>query len=61
MKRLILALSLGSLALSGCAQLKEWYYSGNNGNNGNPTAGATGAEEQSPFPSHFKNDHYYQP
>jgi hypothetical protein len=55
MKRLILALLLAGVALSGCAQLKEWYY------DADAQAGATAAEEQSPFPSLFKNDHYYVP
>jgi hypothetical protein len=53
MKRLILALSLATVALSGCAQLKEWYQ------DASAEAGATAAEEQSPFPARFKNDHYY--
>ena len=48
MKRLILALSLGLVALSGCAQLKEF-----------AASGATAAEEQSPYPTRFKNDHFY--
>jgi hypothetical protein len=55
MKRLLLALSLAAVALSGCAQLKEWYY------DADATAGASAAEEQSPFPSRYKNDHYYVP
>ncbi|HWM43793.1 MAG TPA: hypothetical protein VNP36_15260 [Burkholderiales bacterium] len=55
MKRLLLALSLATIALSGCAQLKEWYH------DADATAGATAAEEQSPFPSLYKNDHYYVP
>ena len=53
MKRLILALSLATVALSGCAQLKEWYQ------DASAEAGATAAEEHSPFPSRLKNDHYY--
>ena len=53
MKRLILALSVATVALSGCAQLKHWYQ------DASAEAGATAAEEQSPFPSRFKNDHYY--
>lgn len=53
MKRLILALTFSAAALSGCAELKEWY------NDANAPAGATAAEAQSPFPTHFKNDHYY--
>jgi len=55
MKRLILTLSLTGVALSGCAQMKEWYHEGD------AQAGATAAEEQSPFPSLYKNDHYYVP
>jgi hypothetical protein len=55
MKRLILTLSLAGVALSGCAQIREWYH------DADATAGATAAEEQSPFPSRFKNDHYYVP
>jgi hypothetical protein len=54
MKHRILALSLAALALSGCAQLKEWYH------DASPSAGAS-ADEQRPYPTHFKNDHYYQP
>lgn len=53
MKRLILALSIASAALSGCADLKEWY------DDAKAHAGATAAEEQSPFPTRFNNDHYY--
>ena len=53
MKRLILAVSFAAVALSGCAQMKEWY------DDANAEAGATAPEEQSPFPSRFKNDHYY--
>ena len=49
MKRLILALSLAAAALSGCAQLKEWY------NDANAHAGATAVEEQSPFPKSSSN------
>jgi len=53
MKRFILALSLAALALSGCAQLKEWY------DDANAHGGASAPEKQSPFPTRFKNDHYY--
>jgi hypothetical protein len=49
MKRLILALSLATVALAGCAQLKEWY------NDANAHAGATAVEEQSPFPKSSSN------
>ena len=55
MKRLLLTLSLATIALSGCAELKEWYH------DADAQAGATAAEEQSPFPSRYKNDHYYEP
>ena len=51
MKRLILLAVLAAFALSGCAQLQ----------NGSAEGGATGVEQQSPFPTRFKNDHYYQP
>ena len=51
MKTLILALSLATVALSGCAQLQT----------ADPGSGASAAEEQRPYPSRFKNDHYYQP
>ena len=53
MKRFILALSLTTVALSGCAQLREWH--------ADPSGGASAADEQRPYPSNFKNDHYYQP
>ena len=53
MKRLILALSLAAVALSGCAQLKERHQ------DANAHAGATATEEQSPFPSRFKNPAYH--
>lgn len=49
MKRFILALSLAAVALSGCAPLKEWY------NDANAHAGATAAQEQSPFPRSSSN------
>jgi PBP1b-binding outer membrane lipoprotein LpoB len=55
MKRLILVLSLATLTLSGCAQFKEWYYDATP----NPASGASAADEQSPYPTRFKNDHYY--
>jgi hypothetical protein len=55
MKRLILALSLATVALSGCAQLKEWYQ------DANAPAGATAPEEQRPYPTRFKNDSYHTP
>ena len=43
MQRLILVLALASAALAGCAQLKDAFKDG-------ADAGATGAEERSPFP-----------
>jgi hypothetical protein len=46
MKRLLLAFSLAAGVLSGCAQFSE---------SGAP-AGATGVEEQSPYPTRFRND-----
>lgn len=49
MKRLILALSLATVALSGCAQFKEWYQ------NANATAGASAPEEQSAYPRSSSN------
>lgn len=50
MKRLILALSLATAALSGCAQLKEWYQ------NANAHAGATASEQYaSPYPKSSEN------
>jgi len=55
MKRLILTLSLAAVALPGCAQLKEWTQTDD------ASRGASAAEEQRPYPSRFKNDHYYQP
>lgn len=55
MKRLILALSLAGVALAGCAQLKEW------SQDADAHAGATGAEEQRPYPTRFKNDSYLPP
>ena len=44
MKRLVLALSLATAALSGCAQLKEWTH------DSNATAGASGIENTRPYP-----------
>jgi hypothetical protein len=44
MKRLILALSLATAALTGCAQLKEAI------NNPGSEAGASAPEEQRPYP-----------
>lgn len=44
MKALILALSLAAATLAGCAQLKEVAH-----------GGATGLEEQSPFPKSSSN------
>jgi hypothetical protein len=49
MKRLVLALSLATFALSGCAQLKEWYH------DANASAGASTYQEQSPFPKSSSN------
>lgn len=48
-KRLILALSIAGLALSGCAQLKEWYQ------DANAYGGASAPEKQSPFPKSSSN------
>jgi len=42
MKHLILVLALAGSALTGCAQLKEAF--------NNPGAGATGVENQRPYP-----------
>ena len=44
MKHLILALALSGSALTGCAQLKEAF------NNPGADAGATGVEDQRPYP-----------
>jgi hypothetical protein len=44
MKRLILALSLATVALSGCAQLKDWY------RDAQAAQGATSVEESRPYP-----------
>jgi hypothetical protein len=49
MKRLLLALSLATVALSGCAQLKDWYQ------NANAHAGGSAYEQQSPFPQSSSN------
>jgi hypothetical protein len=49
MKRLILALSLATVALSGCAQLKEW------SQNADAHGGASAYQEQSPFPKSSSN------
>ena len=57
MKRLVLTLALAATALSGCAQLKEWYRDANS----NAEAGATATEQQRPYPSVYRNDHYYVP
>jgi hypothetical protein len=51
MKRLILALSLATVALSGCAQLKDWYQDAN----ANATAGASGVEDTRPYPKSSSN------
>jgi len=48
MKPIILALSLAA-ALSGCAQLNEWYQ------DANAHGGASAVEEQSPFPKSSSN------
>jgi hypothetical protein len=57
MKRLILSLALATTALSGCAQLKDWYRDAN----ANAEAGATATEQQRPYPGVYRNDHYYIP
>jgi len=49
MKRLFLALSLATVALSGCAQLKEWYH------DANADAGASGIEQPRPYPRSSSN------
>jgi len=49
MKRLVLALSLATAALSGCAQLKEWYH------DANAHAGASAQEAQNPYPKSSSN------
>lgn len=49
MKRLIFVLALAATALSGCAQLKQWYQ------NANAHAGATALEQQSPYPRSSSN------
>jgi hypothetical protein len=45
MKHLILALTLSTATLSGCAQLKEWTQ------DANATAGASGTENTRPYPN----------
>ena len=50
MKRLILALSLAGVSLSGCAQFKEWYHDANAAH-----AGGSAYQEQSPFPKSSSN------
>jgi len=55
MKRLIVALSLATAALSGCAELKDWYQ------DANAHAGATASEPHNPFPSRYRNDSYIAP
>jgi hypothetical protein len=47
MKRLILALALAAVAVSGCAHLEQ------------ASGGAGAPEEQSPYPKTHSNDHYY--
>lgn len=47
MKRLIVALSLATVTLSGCAQLKDWYRDANS----EAHAGATGTEAERPYPT----------
>ena len=51
MNRLLLAIALSASALSGCAQLNE----------PNAEAGATSTEPLRPYPSVYRNDHYYVP
>jgi hypothetical protein len=46
MKRVLLAFSLAAAVLSGCAQFSE----------PDAPAGATGEEEQRPYPTRFRND-----
>lgn len=57
MKRLFLAAALATGALSGCAQFKD----GHRDANANAEAGATATEQQRPYPSAHRNDHYYVP
>jgi hypothetical protein len=52
MKKLLFALSLVA-ALSGCAQLQDGYYENS------AEAGPSSPEQHSPYPTRFKNDHYY--
>lgn len=49
MKRLLLAVSLATVALSGCAQLKEWTQ------DANAYGGVSAVQEQSPFPKSSSN------
>jgi hypothetical protein len=49
MKRLFLALSLATVALSGCAQLKDWY------KDQSAHAGASAPQEQSAYPRSSSN------
>jgi hypothetical protein len=49
MKRLITALALATTALTGCAQLKDWYQ------NANAHAGATAVEQANPYPRSSSN------
>jgi len=53
MNRLVLSLALAATVLSGCAQLKH--------TEPQPSAGGSALEEQRPYPTHFRNDHYYAP
>jgi len=46
MKRLLLAFSLAATTLAGCAQFVD----------SAAPAGATSVEEQSPYPTRFRND-----
>ena len=46
MKRLLLAFLLAASTLAGCAQFAD----------SAAPAGATGVEEQSPYPTRFRND-----
>jgi hypothetical protein len=57
MKRLLLAVALATSALSGCAQLTQWCHDAE----ALPHAGGSALEEQRPYPTHFRNDHYYAP
>jgi hypothetical protein len=53
MKRVFLALTLTVVTLAGCAQLKQ--LSGGD----NAPAGATGTEDQRPYPTRYKNDNFH--